>query len=108
MIKKVILVLISLCANSPSMAQTRTARDTATAYGARLTGKGQPENLNESRVNDRVDSRIDNRLRLRIERYRPDSNNPTIAFQDLQDDQSYIAPNPVPVQQTQLEAQNEQ
>ncbi len=37
--------------------------------------------MNDRRVNDRIRSRIDNRLSLRIERYKPGSeNNPTAAF----------------------------
>lgn len=62
-------------------AQTRSARDTATAYGARLNAKGEPANLNPNRINNRVNSRLDTRLSLRIERYHPDStNDPAAAF----------------------------
>lgn len=62
-------------------AQTRSARDTATAYGARLNAKGEPANLNPNRINNRVNSRLDMRLSLRVERYRPDStNDPAAAF----------------------------
>ncbi|WP_298808771.1 hypothetical protein [uncultured Sphingomonas sp.] len=57
-------------------AQTRSVRDTATAYGARLNAKGEPANLNPNRINNRVNSRLDTRLSLRIERYRPDSTAP--------------------------------
>ena len=77
----------------PSMAQTRTVRDTTTAYGARLNAKGQPANLNPARINGRIPSRIDTRLALRVERYRPDAtDNPTAAFQTTTDDKSRIAP----------------
>lgn len=80
-------------------AQTRSVRDTATAYGARLNAKGQPADLNPNRINNRVNSRIDNRLALRIERYRPDSTaNPTAAFQTAQDDKSRSAPVVAPPQ----------
>jgi hypothetical protein len=58
---------------APAAAQTRTARNTATAYGARLDAKGEPAGLNEKRVNNRINSRLDTRLSLRIERYRPDN-----------------------------------
>lgn len=62
-------------------AQTRSARDTATAYGARLNAKGEPANLNSNRINNRVNSRLDTRLSLRVERYRSDStSNPATAF----------------------------
>lgn len=82
-------------------AQTRSVRDSSTAYGARLTAKGQPANLNESRINSRVNSRIDNRISLRIERYRPDTiNNPTASFQTTQTDNSrtsnYLSQNSSP------------
>ncbi len=62
-------------------AQTRTARDTTTAYGARLNAKGEPTNLNPKRINNRVNSRLETRLSLRVERYRTDStNSPAAAF----------------------------
>jgi len=62
-------------------AQTRSVRDTVTAYGARLDARGEPANLNPNRVNNRINSRLDTRLSLRIERYRPDINNdPATAF----------------------------
>ena len=62
-------------------AQTRSARDTATAYGARLNAKGEPAGLNPNRINNRLNSRLDTRLSLRVERYRPDNtNDPTAAF----------------------------
>lgn len=78
---------------SAAAAQTRSIRDTATAYGARMTSKGQPAALNQNRINSRVNNRIDNRLSLRIERYRPDSTaNPTAAFQTKPDDKSRTAP----------------
>lgn len=69
-----------------------SVRDTTTAYGARLTAKGTPANLNANRVNNRVNSRIGNRLSLRIERYRPDAANPTAAFQTTQEDRARPAP----------------
>lgn len=65
----------------PAGAQTRSVRDTVTAYGARLDAKGEPANLNPNRVNNRINSRLDTRLSLRIERYRPDiANDPAAAF----------------------------
>ena len=70
-----------LCLATAAMAQTRTAHDTATAYGARLDAKGEPAGLNQNRNNNRINSRLDTRLRLRIERYQPDSTtDPTAAF----------------------------
>lgn len=80
-------------AAAPVTAQTRSVRDTATAYGARLDARGVPANLNPNRVNSRINSRIDKRLALRIERYRPNSTaNPTAAFAAPQDDRSRTAP----------------
>ena len=62
-------------------AQTRTARDTATAYGARLDAKGEPADLRPNRINNRINSRLETRLNLRVERYRPDNtNDPAAAF----------------------------
>lgn len=62
-------------------AQTRTARDTTTAYGAKLNAKGEPTDLNPKRINNRVNNRLETRLSLRVERYRTDStNNPAAAF----------------------------
>ena len=70
-----------LCLATGAVAQTRTARDTATAYGARLDAKGEPAGLNQNRNNNRINSRLETRLRLRIERYQPDSvADPTAAF----------------------------
>ena len=85
-------VLTNLLA-SPAPGQTRSVRDTATAYGARLNAKGLPANTNQNRSSSRVDSRINNRLALRIERYRPDNtDNPTAALRAAQDDKSRSAP----------------
>ncbi len=62
-------------------AQTRSARDTATAYGARLNAKAESADHNPNRINNRLNSRLDTRLSLRIERYRPNStNDPAAAF----------------------------
>ncbi len=80
-IAALVAVAGTLSPGIPASAQTRSARDTATAYGARLNAKGEPANLNPSRINDRVNSRLDTRLSLRVERYRPDNtNDPTAAF----------------------------
>ncbi|WP_203310506.1 hypothetical protein [Sphingomonas beigongshangi] len=66
-----IFLLSTLCVIPAAAQTTRTARDTATAYGARLTTPGDPTKpLNQRRVNNRLDNRISNRLSLRIERYR--------------------------------------
>lgn len=75
-------------------AQTRSVRDTATAYGARLNAKGLPANTNPARINNRIPSRLENRLSLRIERYRPEASaNPTAAFQaTTTDDKSRTTP----------------
>lgn len=70
-----------LSLGTAASAQTRSARDTATAYGARLNARGEPANLNPNRINNRVNSRLNTRLSLRVERYRPDStNDPAAAF----------------------------
>lgn len=71
----------ALCVAASAVAQTRTVRDTATAYGARLDAKGEPADLNQNRYNNRINSRLDTRVKLRIERYRLDSvNDPTATF----------------------------
>lgn len=90
----ILAALVAGLAPTATLAQTRAARDTATAYGARLTARGMPANQNQNRVTNRINNRIDNRLSLRIERYRPDStNNPTAAFQAVpQDDKSRTTP----------------
>lgn len=80
----VVLAMMAAATLSPCSsagAQTRSARDTTTAYGARLNARGEPANLNPNRINDRVNSRLDTRLSLRVERYRPESSNdPAAAF----------------------------
>ena len=76
-----------------AVAQTRSIRNAATAYGARLDARGRPANINPNRINNRIDSRIENRLALRIERYRVDStDNPTALFSTKQDDKSRSVP----------------
>lgn len=83
-----------LLSGFPASAQTRSARDTTTAYGARLNAKGEPANLNPNRINARVNSRIGTRLSLRIERYRPDStNDPAAAFAVRQTDNARVGTN---------------
>jgi hypothetical protein len=75
----------------PASAQTRSVRDTATAYGTRLNAKGEPANLNPNRINTRVNSRLETRLSLRVERYRPDStNDPAAAFAVRQTDNARV------------------
>lgn len=89
----VAIAVVACVVAGTTTAQTRSVRDTATAYGARLNARGLPATLNPSRVNSRIDRRIDSRLALRIERYRPDSTgNPTAAFAAPQDDKSRNAP----------------
>lgn len=93
------MAALALTISTAAQAQTRSVREAATTYGARLTAKGQPANLNENRINNRVISRIDSRVSLRIERYRPDTtSNPTAAFQKPLDDQSRVAPRIQPIQ----------
>ena len=94
---KTLLLFVALALSAlvatPAASQTRSVRDTATTYGARLDAKGRPANTNTNRIDSRIDSRINNRLALRIERYRPDStDNPTAAFQATQDDKSRATP----------------
>lgn len=78
---------------APASAQTRSSRDAATAYGARLDAKGIPANQNKNRINNRLESRINNRLSLRIERYQAEqTTDPTAAFGVKSDDKSRAAP----------------
>lgn len=94
------MAALTLTISTAVQAQTRSVREAATTYGARLTAKGQPANLNVNRINNRVISRVDSRLSLRIERYRPDTaSNPTAAYQKPLDDQSRAAPRIQPIQQ---------
>jgi len=96
----ILMATVTLTLGTAGQAQTRSVRQAATTYGARLTAKGQPANLNENRINNRVISRIDIRLSLRIERYRPESSsNPTAAYQKPLDDRSRTAPKIQPIQQ---------
>lgn len=68
-------------------AQSRTIRGTATTYGARLNARGEVQNLNPARINNRVNNRVSNRIRLRIERFVPDESlNPTSAYRVPVDD----------------------
>lgn len=53
----------------PGNAQTRSTKETARAYGARLTADSVAGASNSLRVNNRVSSRIENRINLRIQRY---------------------------------------
>lgn len=94
----------ALLASTAASAQTRSVRDTTTAYGARLNAKGQPANLNPARINNRIPSRIDTRLALRLERYRPNAtDNPTAAFQTTTDDKTRTAPVIAPPQQADID-----
>ena len=91
--KIAVISILGLAITTTGMAQTRSANDTATAYGARLTAKDRPADLNENRLDNRINSRLDNRLSLRIERYRPDStSNPTVAYSATQNDKSRVTP----------------
>lgn len=78
-----IVALTAVAAASSSTAQTTSsARDTVTAYGARLLDPADTStNLNKRRINNRIENRIDNRIDNRIERYRVgDTGSPTAAF----------------------------
>lgn len=90
---KQIVSLAALIAAIPVSAQTRTVRQTATAYGARLNANAEPQGLNEARWNNRVDTRLNTRLGLRIERFRvgPQAD-PAAAFKAPVDDRSRTAP----------------
>lgn len=102
--RPVLVAIATVTISTTGQAQTHSLREAATTYGARLTAKGQPANLNENRINNRVISRIDSRISLRIERYRPDSsNNPTAAYEKPLDDGSRAAPKLKSIQQQQLE-----
>ena len=88
-----LLLLYAISVSPAAMAQTRTVRDTATAYGARLNAKGEPADQNPLRVNSRLDTRINGRLDLRIARYRVgNAANPTAAYDVVQDDKSRQTP----------------
>lgn len=65
------VIAVALFPSGAASAQTRSTRDTATAYGARLTPDTTPAAANRHRVNNRLNNRINNRLSLRIERYTP-------------------------------------
>lgn len=54
---------------APGDAQTRSTKETAKAYGARLTADSVAGASNPLRVSNRVSSRIENRINLRIQRY---------------------------------------
>lgn len=70
-------------------AQSRTTRETATAYGARLNAKGEIQNLNPARINSRVSSRVSSRIQLRLERFIPgSSSDPASAYRVTVDDGS--------------------
>lgn len=88
-----ILAMVGTTVSTTGSAQTRSVRDTATAYGARLDAAGEPADLNRNRIDDRIDSRIANRIELRIERYRPgNSNDPAAVFEGRPDDKTRIDP----------------
>lgn len=87
------VAITTLIVSPVVQAQTQSARDTATAYGARLTAEGQPANLNQQRVNSRISNRINSRLGLRIERYRPDTAaNPAAPLQTAPDAKARAVP----------------
>lgn len=82
-------VAMGWCAGDPgkASAQSRTIRGTATIYGARLNARGDVQDLNPARINNRVNNRVNNRIRLRIERFVPDESlNPTSAYRVPVDD----------------------
>lgn len=86
-------IVVGIVAASPGIAQTSGVRDTATAYGARLTAKGLPAAYNRPRINNRIVNRIDTRLGLRIERYRVDSSSdPTATLRGQPDDGTRTTP----------------
>jgi hypothetical protein len=100
----VALLTITVFLPASSFGQTRSARDTGTAYGARLNAKGQPADLNPARIQNRIQSRINNRLDLRIERYRPAiSGDPTAAFQTMMNDKTRAVPVISPSQQINID-----
>ena len=93
-----------LCLATAAVAQTRTAHDTATAYGARLDATGEPAGLNQNRNNNRINSRLETRLRLRIERYQPNSMaDATAAFATQVNDNARIGTASTLPQSSQLE-----
>ncbi|WP_419808522.1 hypothetical protein [Sphingomonas sp.] len=98
--KKLALLMI-LALTGPAFAQTRTVRQTATTYGARLNADAEPAALNQNRLNSRLDTRVNNRLSLRIERFRVATTQGLAqAYAAPTDDGSRRAPpTPVPVPQ---------
>ena len=85
-------LLLTAVAPTSVSAQTRTARQTATAYGARLNAKAEPQALNQARWNNRINSRLDTRIGLRIERFRVGSAaDPVAAYKAPTDDRSRAA-----------------
>jgi hypothetical protein len=100
----VVFITTTFFPATSGLAQTRSVRDTATAYGARLNAKGQPADANPARINNRIASRIDSRLALRIERYRPEAaSDPAAAFRTTTDDKSRTAPVVAPPQQLNID-----
>ena len=86
-----LLLLATLAA--PAAAQTRSARDTAITYDARLDAKSEPADLHQRWVNNRIQSRNNSRLALQVEHYRPDStDDPVAAFRTAPDDRSRTTP----------------
>lgn len=86
----IFLALVAVCSGD---AQTRSTRDTATAYGARLTADAATVPVNRHRVNNRLNNRLNNRISLRIERYAPTvAANPGAAFTTSRDDGTHVNP----------------
>ncbi|MCM3681444.1 MULTISPECIES: hypothetical protein [Sphingomonas] len=86
-------IFLALIAVGSADAQTRSTRDTAMAYGARLTADAATVPVNRHRVNNRLSNRLDNRISLRIERYAPTvAADPGAAFTMSRDDGTHANP----------------
>ena len=87
-VARVALIMLGLISSLGSAAaQTRSTRDTTTAYGSRMTANNEPAVVNRHRVNNRINNRLGGSIRLRIERYSPTTAaNPAAAFTVSRDD----------------------
>lgn len=88
-----LVVLGATVSLAPAAAQTRSTRDTTTAYGARLTADTALAAANRHRVNNRLNNRLNNSINLRIERYTPTiATDPGTAFTVSHDDGTRTSP----------------
>lgn len=92
--KYVWLVIGATFSVAPVDAQTRSTKETARAYGARITADSVAGTSNPLRVNNRVSGRIENRINLRIQRYNATRGaDPGATFSVSRDDGTQRNPN---------------